>query len=817
MPQITTDNSIKSLPHTGLTKEEAQKRLKSYGTNEIRENKKISEFWEFFIKFKNPLVLILLCAAVVSAFVGDWTSSVIIIAIVVLSVILDFTNTFKSKKAAETLTAKVSVTAHAIRDGKLTELPLKNIVPGDVVILEAGDLIPADGKIISAKDFFINESALTGESFPVKKNSGEMVYLGTDLVTGAGAMLVETTGRSTKFGFIVKSLAKAPEPTEFDHNLKDFSYLIMRITFILVLCIFFINAALKHNILESFLFSAALAVGLTPELLPLIIALNLSKGSINMAKHGVIVKRLEAIQNFGSIDVLCADKTGTLTEDKITLVKYVDALGQISETVFRYAYISSMFRSGFHNILDNAIKNYKTVPITNCKKLDEIPFDYIRKRDTLIVEEDGHTQLLTKGAPEELIKACKYYHSEQNIISPEIQTRIFQEYESLSSQGFRVLAVARKNIERKESYAHTEEFDLVLLGFVAFFDPPKKSVAETLKTLENYGIEIKIITGDNELVTRKIAEEINLPIKGMLKGADILNMSDDVLRNKTKTTTIFSRVSPDQKKRIIEQIKMNGHTVGYLGDGINDAPPLKAADVGISVNNAVDVAKESADLILLNKNLNDLVNGVLEGRRTFVNTSKYLLTNISSNFGNMFSMAGASLFFPFLPMLPTQILFNNLLFDASQFAIPLDNVDTFELMKPKKFSIKNMKKIMLIFGPISSLFDFLTFAILWFGFHANQQEFQTGWFLESLATQGLVIFIIRAKKLPFIGSRPSIFLVISAASAVLLGWAVALTKIGSIFNFVPVSPLVIYSLLAVTIAYFTVMELAKKVVYKNYT
>jgi Mg2+-importing ATPase len=800
----------------GLSSAEAANRLRQYGYNEIAESKRLSGLLAFLLRFRNPLVLILVFAATISAVTGDPVSALIIISIVLLSVVLDFFNTYKSEKAAEELKEKVMITAEVIRDGKVTPLPLRMIVPGDVVELEAGDVIPADGKIISAKDLFLNESSLTGESFPAEKQEGLPIYLGTNVVTGTGRMLVEVTGKKTKFSKIAESIEAPENPTDFDRSIKDFSYLIMKITFILVIFIFLVNAILKGSgyILESFLFAAALAVGLTPELLPMIITLNLSKGSLAMSKHGVIVKKLSSIQNFGAMDVLCTDKTGTLTEDKIALVKYVDADGKEDENIFKYAYISSSFRSGFKNPLDQAVKDYKKFEIGDYKKIDEIPFDYQRKRDSIIVKTAGGFELISKGAPEEMFETCSFYGSAAKKLTPSVAKKLEKEYQSLSADGFRVLAVAHKSLPEKKAYEKEDEKDLAILGFIAFLDPPKKSVSETLQTLENYGIAIKIITGDNEIITQKIAQEINLKVLGVLTGAEIQKLSERQLAIDVEETTIFARVAPEQKKRIILALQKNKHVVGFMGDGINDAPSLKAADVGISVNNAVDVAKESADLILLHKSLKELINGVIQGRKTFANTLKYLMMGLSSNFGNMFSMAAASMFFPFLPMLPAQILLNNLLYDGSQFVIPLDNVDEEAVAKPRQMKIHFLRRFMVVFGILSSVFDFLTFFVLSFVFHYTNHYFQTGWFVTSFATQILVVFIIRTKRVPFYKSKPARSLIISVFSFLAIALALALGPVKNIFGFAPLSIAMIFSALLITLLYLVCIEFAKRKFYQ---
>lgn len=788
----------------GLTTQEAEKNLAVYGANEISQ-KKENVIFQFLGRFKNPLVLILLGAAIISAFSGDDTSAGIIIVIVLASGALDFINSYRANKAAKALQNQVKVTATVLRDGKEREIFVTDIVPDDLVTLSPGDIVPADGTMTDAIDFFVSESALTGESFPVEKKENDKAFMGSSVTTGSGKMKVESTGGHTRFGGIASALNAKDAPTEFDRSIASFSRLVVNIMFVLVIFVFVVDAFAHHGILESLLFAAALAVGLTPELLPMIITLNLTKGSLAMARHGVIVKRLSAIQNCGSMDILCTDKTGTLTEDKITLVKYVDAAGKESQDVLFYAYLNSIHRSGRRNPLDGAIKEFKHVDITGWKKIEEIPFDFERKRDSIVVAHASGHVLISKGAPEEMSKVSKGYSAEAE-----------RQYAALSKDGFRVLAVSIKKLPpTREVYTRTDEKDMTFIGFVAFFDPPKRTVPESLRLLEAHGIEIKIITGDNELVTEKVGRDINLPSKGTILGTDIEKMPDAELSKAVEANTIFARVIPDQKTRIIKALQKNKHVVGYLGDGINDAPSLKAADVGISVDNAVDVAKESADFILMKKSLHDLTNGVIEGRKTFVNTFKYLMMSLSGNFGNMLSMAGASLFIPFFPLLPTQILLNNLLYDSSQFAIPLDNVDKEDIKVPRKFDIKFLKKFMLVFGPVSSLFDVLTFIVLIAIFHAVGAQFQTGWFLESMATQLLVVFIIRTRKTPFVQSFPSKALFAAIIVALAAGWALALGALASLFGFAPI-PLGIVGFAAlISIIYLFAAQLAKQWFYKK--
>ncbi len=795
----------------GLSSKEAAKRLKHYGPNALAQGKSTPPILAFLARFTNPLVIILLFAATLSAFLGDRVSFFIIIAIVLVSTVLDFVNSYRSEKAASALNDRVRVTADVLRDGQWVSLPLADLVPGDVVKLTAGRLIPADGQVLEGKDLAANESSLTGESFPVGKPPSAMLYLGSSIISGTGIMQVERTGHATKFSHIARALSADEQPTEFDREIKDFSLLIIKITSVLVIFIFTFNMFFRHSPLESLLFSVALAVGLTPELLPLIITLNLTKGSLGMARHGVIVKRLASIQNLGSMDVLCTDKTGTLTEDHIALVRHVDGFGTESDSVLLYGYLASLFTTGFENPLDAAVRAFKNVDIHGYTKLDEIPYDFKRKRESVAVAHGTRRMLVTKGAPEEIMRISSHYAGGRAF--EEVKADVQSQYDALSSQGFRVLGVATRPLPKQPRYEPECEHGLTFVGFIAFLDPAKQSVKSTLKKMVDYGIAVKIVTGDNALVTRKIASDIGLNITGMLTGADIEAMSRPQLRDAVEATTIFARVNPEQKLRIIEQLRAGGHVVGYLGDGINDAPALKAADIGISVNNAVDVARATADLILLNKSLASLIEGVIEGRRTYANTLKYLMMSLGSNFGNMFSMAGGSLFLPFLPMQATQILLTNLLYDTSQFALPLDGVDPDGIKRPRKLSIAGLKHAMWTFGPLSSVFDFVTFGLLLVVFHFGPHQFQTGWFLESVATQTFVVYVIRTRHLPFIQSRPSPYLVISTLATVLVGYGIVFSPLAKYFKFSPLPFAAFAAILGIVCTYLLAAEVVKRRVF----
>jgi len=816
----------------GLTEKEAAKRLRKFGENIVFKKKKFRPLVAFARKFNSPLLQILVVASIISFFIGQNINAIILLLMVLLSAILDFVNSYKSEKAVASLIAKVVTTATVIRDGVKREIEFKKIVPGDIVFLSAGDIVPADAQVIASRDFFVNQSALTGESFPVEKvaetlkkneplypGKNNLVFLGTNVVTGFATVLVLRTGENTEFGHIAESLASGETKTEFEKNIQKFSVFIMWVTAILVGFVFLINAFLGRGILSSFIFSLAIAIGLTPELLPVIISVSLSRGSLLMAKKGVIVKHLPAIENFGSMDVLCTDKTGTLTEDRIVLVKYIDPFGAISDEALLYSYLNSFFHTGVTTPLDNAIQEYRHLDIRSYLKIDEIPFDAMRRRQSIVVEKNSERILITKGAPEEIMKICSYYEEQGSavIFDKAKQSRAESQFQKLSLEGFRVLAIARKGLvgAKKTVYSKIEEQGMVFLGFVAFLDPAKSTAKKTVKELSELGIEIKIITGDNELLTEKICRDIGLEVKGVVTGDKIDKLKDRELGSLAVETTIFARINPEQKERIIQSLRQAGKVVGYLGDGINDAPALKAADVGISVNNAVDVAKETADIILLLKSLRTLRDGVVEGRRTYHNTMKYILMGLSSNFGNMFSMMGASALLPFLPMLPTQVLLNNFLYDSSQLSLATDSVDAEDVRRPSVWDLGFIKRYMLVFGLISSIFDFLTFGFLYYCFRASESQFQTGWFIESIATQVFVIYIIRTKKIPFLESRPSRALFLNTFLAVAIAWLIPFLGVGAFFGFSPLPWNILSVIAGLVVVYLLLVEVVKRFFYRR--
>ena len=823
-------SSLGSSP-AGLTSEQAQAGLLRFGHNDISHIRKVPVILQYLGHFKNLLIIILLIAAGISLFVGEVIDAVIIFIIVFASVTLDFFQEYKAGEAADLLRQKILTRATVVRDGKEQDLPITELVPGDIVRLTAGDIVPADARILTARTLYVNQSSLTGEPFPVEKSPGvaaagtpvtaadNYTFLGTSVVSGTATALVTKTGVSTEFGKVAKTLVERPPETEFERGLRQFSYLMSKFVFFLVIFVFFINALFRHGILESLLFSVALAVGMTPELLPMILSLNLSKGSVEMSEKGAIVKHPESIQNFGSMDVLCTDKTGTLTQNEIALVRHLDTEGNDSENVLLYSFINSTFDTGLKSPLDEAILKFRHLDIDRFHKIDEIPFDFLRKRISVVVSDGDKRLIVAKGAPEEIFRICSQV--DKNGVTGPLTDAVLEQvtslYQAQSAGGFRTLAVCYRTVPGDVTqFSVADETEMTLAGFVTFIDPPKETARESIRQLEQSGIELKILTGDNELVTRKICEEIGLEIKGVLSGEEVEHMDVQTLSRLVENVTVFSRMTPVQKNRVMMALKKNGHVVGFMGDGINDAPSIREADVGISVENAVDIAKESADIILLKNDLRILSDGVIEGRKTFGNTMKYILMGTSSNFGNMFSVAGASLFLKFLPMLPIQILLNNLLYDVSESTIPSDNVDESYTKTPKKWDMDFIKKFVVVFGPISSVFDFITFGILLFFFVADAAFFQTAWFVESICTQTLVIFVIRTRVVPFYHSRPNRLLTASTILIVAIACILPFTPVGSIFGFTPL-PASFYAVLAgLVISYLVIVELVKRWFYKKY-
>jgi Mg2+-importing ATPase len=825
------------LAENGLTTAQATARLSEFGPNEPATAKRTATVLQILLLFANPLAIILLAASVISAALGEVLNATIIALMIVLSVALNFIQTYRSQRAVDRIRKEVAPTATVLRDGKWVEIPRREVVPGDVIKLAAGDLVPADADLFQARDLHVQQAALTGESLPVEKtaidpqsrqqpNADEThkVFLGTSIVSGTGTALVTATGKNTTFGDIATRLATKPPETEFERGTRQFGLLIMKTTILLVLFVLLISVVLHHNFMESLLFAVALAVGLTPEFLPMITTVTLGQGAVHMARKKVIVKHLEAMQNFGSIDVLCSDKTGTLTSGLMALDQHVDPFGNSAERVFLLAYLNSLHETGVSNPLDEAIKERQTSnpldtavlqhdhpDIHEYRKIDEIPFDFERRRVSIVVEHEGARLLITKGAPESVLPVCNAYelNGQQNPLDTDSRSRSETTYRGFCAQGFRMLAVAYTKVSPKEVYRAADEKDLVLAGYLTFSDPPLESAKSSLLDLRRDGIEVKILTGDNELVTQHICSQVGLDSERIILGDELETMTDPALAHIVEQTSVFARVSPAQKNRIILALKHRSHVVGYLGDGINDAPSLHAADVGISVSTAVDVAKDAADFILLEPGLKVLHDGIIEGRKSFGNVMKYLLMGTSSNFGNMFSMAAASVFLPFLPMLPTQILLNNFLYDLAQVTIPTDKVDETFIQKPQRWNVKLIRDFMIYIGPLSSIYDFLTFFALLKIFHASEQFFHSGWFVESLATQTLVIFVIRTARNP-LRSRPSLALTLTTCAIVLFGTVLPFNRLGSLMGFTPMPWTFLLFIAVATGTYLLLVEFVKR-------
>jgi P-type Mg2+ transporter len=824
MSQALAEKAVQTSPadNVGLTTQEAEERLKQYGANDPAPARRHSAITELLLLFLNPLGIILLIAAVISGFIGQLLDAGIIVAMVLVGAGINFYQTYRSKIAIESLRARVAPTATVLRDGRWQEMDRKKLVPGDTIRLCAGDLVPSDARLLVARDLYVQQAALTGESLPAEKEADgaeesatpdarNMVFLGTSVVSGTATAIITTTGRQTAFGDIADRLAARPEETAFDRGLRQFGNLIMRAVVFLVLFLLVVSVVMHRDPLQSLLFAVALAVGLTPEFLPMITSVTLAKGALAMARKNVIVKHLSAIQNFGSIDVLCSDKTGTLTSGDMVLDRAVDPFGALSDRTFQLAWLNSKLETGIKSPLDVAICKLPCPSCDGFTKCDEIPFDFERRRLSVVVEQAKERMLITKGSPEGIFPLLSAYERDRQSVpmTDDVLARCHQTYADLSSHGFRVLAVAYATVPVKDAYSIADERSLTLAGYMAFGDPPRVDAAESIAALKRDGVEVKIITGDSDLVSGRICEQVGLQAGKIVLGADLDKMTDAALGHIAEQTTVFARVSPAQKNRIIMALKHRSHVVGYMGDGINDAPSLHAADVGISVSTAVDIARDAADIILMEPGLQVLHAGILEGRRAFGNVMKYLLMGTSSNFGNMLSMAGASLFLPFLPMLPTQILLNNFLYDMAQVTIPTDNVDAAYVRAPQHWDIKLIRNFMLFIGPISSVYDFLTFYVLLALLHAQEAEFHTGWFVESLATQTLVLFVIRTSGNPF-RSRPSRALTATTVGIVLLGVILPFLPLGTKLGFTPLPPIYFAFLAAATVTYLFLVEIAKR-------
>jgi Mg2+-importing ATPase len=830
------DNLLETVRGTlaGLGSDEAQQRLAQVGPNVLKTKEKVTAVGLFLNQFKSPIILILLFATGVSAVVGDWVDAVIILAIVFISAGLSFYQEYNAGNAAEKLRAQVKIQTTVLRDGQPQSIPAEEIVPGDVVLLSAGSLIPADGVVLEAKDFFVNQAVLTGETFPVEKTPGlvaaqaslaertNCVFMGSNVSSGSAHALIAQTGAATAFGQIAERLILRPPETEFERGIRRLGYLLTEVMLILVLIVFAVNVFFHKGVLDSLLFSLALAVGLTPQLLPAIININLSKGSQAMAAAGVIVRRLASIENFGSMDVLCTDKTGTLTMGVVQLDGAVNLQGQPTADVFGYAYLNAHYQTGLANPLDEAIvaqaDQWPDIDPGRYPKVDEIPYDFVRKRLSVVVQEGEQHRLITKGALANVLAVCTRIHQGEGNVVPlddSHRTRIQARYTDWSSQGYRVLGVATKVGSPQAAHTHEQETDLTFAGFLLFFDPPKTGVQETVNDLAQLGVNLKIITGDNKLVALHTAQAIGQEVTGVLTGAELGQLRDEALWQAVRQTNLFAEVDPNQKERIILALQKTGHVVGYMGDGINDAPALHAADVGISVDTAVDVAKQVADFVLLQKDLAVLHQGIVQGRTTFANSLKYVFMATSANFGNMFSMAGASLFLSFLPMLPKQILLINFLTDLPEMAISSDRVDSVFVQRPHRWDIAFIRRFMLVFGPLSSLFDFLTFALLLWVLRADQTLFHTGWFLESVLSAIVVVFALRTR-LPFGRSRPSRTMQVVSGVVALVTLALPYTPLAGLLGFQPLPLPALLVIAVIIITYFISAELTKRWFYRHY-
>jgi Mg2+-importing ATPase len=817
----------------GLQPADAEQRLKQYGLNSVRAQQRTTAVGLLLSQFKSPLVLILIFAAIVSGIVGEWVDASLVLAIVLGSTILGFVQEYTASNAVEKLRSQVTIKSCLLRGGQPQILPSEQVVPGDVVVLSAGSLIPADGIVLEANDFFVNQAVLTGETFPVEKKPATVranaslaqrtncVFMGTNAGSGTAQVLIVQTGKTTVFGQVAERLRLRPPETEFERGIRHFGNLLTQVMLVMVVIVLAVNVFLAKPLLDSLLFTLALAVGLTPELLPAIISITLSHGAQRMAGRGVIVRRLTSIENFGSMDMLCTDKTGTLTEGVVHLDGALDTQGQPSEGVLSYAYLNAHFQTGLNNPLDEAIQaaaRKAGLDISGEQKVDEIPYDFVRKRLSVVTANaQGGRTLITKGALDNVLSVCTSLQSGDGAHPLDATTRaeIEQRYSEWSEKGFRVLGLATKSVDgRPDAYSHADENALTFAGFLLFFDPPKVDVQQVIVDLAKRGVQLKIITGDNQKVARHVAEAVNLPLQGVLTGSELNDLRDEALWRLAERTSIFAEVDPNQKERIILALQKTRHVVGYMGDGINDAPALHAADVGLSVDTAVDVAKDAADLVLLKKDLAILRQGIDEGRATFANTLKYILTTISANFGNMFSMAGASMFLPFLPLLAPQILLNNFLSDIPAITIAGDNVDPEMVEKPRRWNTKFIRNYMVLFGLVSSIFDFLTFGMLLFLFRASPVEFRTGWFIESLITELVIALVVRTRHL-FFRSRPGTLLL--SSTLIFIGITLVLPYLPfiSVFGFVPLPAPLMLAMLGLTMLYVLATELTKKCFYSR--
>jgi Mg2+-importing ATPase len=813
---------------SGLSEDEAARRLSEHGPNVVTEELRHTRLRLFISACINPLVVLLLVLATIEYFTGDLRAAAVMLSMVVLGVVLRFVQESRADDAAAKLKAMITVTATVVRDGQPREIPLAHLAPGDVVQLAAGDMIPADLRLLTCKDLFVIQSSLTGESLPAEKFSlreengdrpiaelKNVCFLGTSVESGSATGVVVETGFRTYLGRMAKSIVTQTQPTSFDRGVTRFTWLMIRFMLVMVPLVFLINGLTKHNWTDAFFFAVAVAVGMTPEMLPMIVTVCLSRGAISMSRKKMIVKRLDSIQNLGAMDVLCTDKTGTLTLDRVILERYCDVVQHQDEKVLLFAYLNSHFQTGLRNVLDRAVLQHKEIGerfrIPDFQKVDEIPFDFSRRVMSVVVRTpEGASRLICKGAPEAIFSRCNRFELEEAIypVDQLLIRDLQEESDNLSADGFRVLAIAYADLEPRAAYSRDDERDLILKGYLAFLDPPKETAAPAIAALHQYGVTVKVLTGDNDLVSRKICAEVGLPTRRVLLGNQVAAMSDAELAEAAEETTLFARLSPMDKERIVRALQSRGHVVGFMGDGINDSPALRTADVGISVDSAVDIAKEAADVILLEKSLLVLEEGVLEGRKVFANILKYIRMGASSNFGNMFSVLGASAFVPYLPMTPIQILTNNLLYDVSQVPIPADNVDPEQIAKPRPWDMGEISRFILFIGPCSSLFDYTTYLMMLYLFGgwdpANARVFQTGWFVESLLTQTMIIHVIRTRRIPFLQSQASWPMIATTAAVMAGGMWLPFSPLGPWLGFSHL-PGLYWPLLALTLACYVLL------------
>ncbi|MBI4180892.1 MAG: magnesium-translocating P-type ATPase [Chloroflexi bacterium] len=811
----------------GLTRVEAQKRLLRFGANLLKPKRKTDTPTLFLNQFRSPLVIILITAAILAFFLGEEINAGIILVIVVTSGLLGFWQERGASNAVQRLRAIIQLKVSVFRGGNPSDVPAEEVVPGDVILLSAGDVVPADCLILESKDLFVDEATLTGETYAAEKSVGLLpeetpishrtnsLFMGTHVISGSARAVVVHTGQGTEFGKIAEHLRLRPPETEFEHGIKQFGYFLMIVTLVLVMAIFATSVYYKRPLLDSVLFSLALAVGLTPQLLPVIISINLSHGARRMAEQKVIVKRLASIENFGSMNILCSDKTGTLTEGIMHLHSFVGTEGNENEKVLLYAYLNSSYETGYKNPIDEAIRAHGYLDISAYHKLDEVPYDFIRKRLSILVSTGDGNMVISKGTLPNLFSICSQAETAGGIVNlTSLQEKLQVQLEDFNRRGFRVLGLAYRPYNTGSTITKEDEKGFTFLGFIIFNDPPKSGVADTIKKLKQQGISLKVISGDNRLVTAHIGEQVGLSTARILTGSELLRISDAALVRQANEVSLFAEIEPNQKQRIIVALKKSANVVGYIGDGINDAPALHAADVGISVDSAADVAKEAADIVLLEKDLGVLERGVREGRITFANTLKYVFMATSANFGNMFSMAGASLFLSFLPLLPKQILLTNLLTDLPEMTIATDSVDAELVETPRRWNIRFIRNFMITFGILSSLFDYLTFAILLFILHLSTDMFRTGWFIESVISASLVVLVIRSRR-PFYKSRPSRYLLIAALVISVVTVIIPFTPMGGIFGFTPLSLVFLLLIGIIVVLYIAAAEVAKKVFYQR--